>query len=140
LFFALTNKRSGVTIVSQVEHLFRPDVLTGTFICDQQKRAGGNDMKKFLMIGMMLAAFYSGFFGHTLMNARAEEKVQPELNRYYTSIQIRQGDSLWDIANQYSPGSGLSVKEYMKELKQMNDLRNENIHAGEYLTVVYFAE
>jgi len=98
------------------------------------------NMKKFLMIGMMLAAFYSGFFGHTLMNAHAEEKVQPELNRYYTSIQIRQGDSLWDIAKQYSQGSGLSVKEYMKELKQMNGLCNENIHAGEYLTIVYFTE
>lgn len=97
-------------------------------------------MKKFLIIGLMLAAFYSGFFGHTLVNAHAEEKVQSELKRCYTSILIRPGDSLWDIAGQYSRGSGLSVKEYIDELKKINGLRNENIHSGKYLTIVYFTK
>ncbi len=92
------------------------------------------------VILLMILAFCSGFFGHTLLNARAEEKASHSLNRYYTSVQLRQGDSLWDIARQYRAGSGYSCQEYVEELKRMNGLKSEQIHSGEYLTVVYFAE
>lgn len=97
-------------------------------------------VRNLTVILLMILAFCSGFFGHTLLNAHAEEKSVRPLNRYYTSIQLRQGDNLWDIAKQYSDGSGYSVKEYVDELKRMNGLTCEDIHSGEYLTVVYFAE
>lgn len=97
-------------------------------------------MKKLLIVLMMVAAFTFGLFSQTLLNVHAEEEEQPELTRYFTSIQIQRGDSLWDIASRYSQGSGYSVQEYIEELKRMNGLRHENIHSGEYLTVVYFAE
>ena len=47
-------------------------------------------LRNFTVILLMILAFCSGFFGHTLLNARAEEKARPEWNRYYTSVQIRQ--------------------------------------------------
>lgn len=97
-------------------------------------------MKKLLIAFTMAAAFASGLFGRTLLNAHAEEKNQTELARYFTSIQIQKGDSLWDIARRYSEGSGYSVQEYIEELKRMNGLQYDDIHSGEYLTVVYFAE
>ncbi|MGN0158013.1 MAG: LysM peptidoglycan-binding domain-containing protein [Brotaphodocola sp.] len=97
-------------------------------------------LRNLTVILLMILAFCSGFFGHTLLNARAEEKSIRSMNRYYTSIQLRQGDSLWDIANQYSRGTNYSVKEYVNELKKINGLKSESIHSGEYLTVVYFAE
>ena len=75
-----------------------------------------------------------------MMNARAEEAQLPELKRYYTSVQLHKGDSLWDLAEQYRVGSGYSRTEYVEELKRMNGLKSEQIHSGEYLTVVYFAE
>lgn len=93
-----------------------------------------------IVVLLMILAFCSGFFGHTLLNAYAKEKSVQPMNRYYTSIQLRQGDSLWDIADQYSKGSNYSVKEYVNELKKINRLKGEDIHSGEYLTVVYFAE
>ena len=89
-------------------------------------------LRNFTVILLMILAFCSGFFGHTLLNARAEEKARPEWNRYYTSVQIRQGDSLWNLADKY--------QEYIDELKRMNGLKSEQLHSGEYLTVVYFAE
>lgn len=97
-------------------------------------------VRNLTVILLMILAFCSGFFGHTLLNSHAEEKSVRPLKRYYTSIQLRQGDSLWDIAKQYSDGSGYSVREYVDELKRMNGLKGEDIHSGEYLTVVYFAE
>ena len=93
-----------------------------------------------MVILLMILAFCSGFFGHTLLNARAEEKTAVQLNRYYTSVQLRQGDNLWNLADQYYKGSGYSKAEYVEELKRMNGLKSEQIHSGEFLTVVYFAE
>ena len=104
------------------------------------KRTANRRFRSFAIILFMILAFCSGFFGHTLLNARAEEEKAAKLNRYYTSVQLRQGDSLWDIARQYSTGSGYSCREYVEELKRMNGLTSERIHSGEYLTVVYFAE
>ena len=97
-------------------------------------------LRNFTVILLMILAFCSGFFGHTLLNARAEEKARPEWNRYYTSVQIRRGDSLWNLADKYRQGSGYSRQEYIDELKRMNGLKSEQLHSGEYLTVVYFAE
>lgn len=96
-------------------------------------------LRNFTIILLMILAFCSGFFSHTLLNARAEE-ARPELKRYYTSVQLRQGDSLWNLAEQYRKGSGYSRREYVEELKRMNGLKSEQLHSGEYLTVVYFAE
>lgn len=97
-------------------------------------------LRNFITILLIVLAFCSGFFGHTLLSARAEEEQQPQLHRYYTSIQLRQGDSLWNLAEHYRQGSGYSSQEYIDELKRMNGLKSEELHSGEYLTVVYFAE
>ncbi|MCC8126902.1 MAG: LysM peptidoglycan-binding domain-containing protein [Clostridiales bacterium] len=98
-----------------------------------------NNIKNFIIIVLMVLAFCSGFFGHSLLiNAHAEEKTEPGHNRYYTSVQLKKGDSLWNIAKDYADGTGFSTLEYMEELKRLNHLESENIHAGEYLTVVYF--
>ncbi len=98
------------------------------------------NIRNLTVVLLMILAFCSGFFGHTLLNAHAEEQAVQPMNRYYTSIQLRQGDSLWDIADQYSKGSPYSVKEYVEELKKINNLKMDQIHSGEFLTIVYFAE
>jgi LysM repeat protein len=89
---------------------------------------------------MMIAAFCSGFFGHTLLSAHAEEQSGADLVPYYTSIQIQHDDTLWDLAETYAKGSGYTVRQYVDELKRMNHLKSEVIHAGEFLTIVYYAE
>jgi hypothetical protein len=88
----------------------------------------------------MIIAFCSGFFGHTMLSVHAEEEKALSLTPYYTSIQIQHDDTLWDIAREYADGSGYTVRQYVEELKRMNRLQSENIHAGEFLTVVYYAE
>lgn len=105
-----------------------------------RRRLAVRRMRRLMIALLMAAAFCSGFFGHTLLSAHAEEETKPILNRYYTSVQLKKGDSLWDIAHTYAKGSGYTVREYVEELKRMNGLAGEDIHSGEFLTVVYFAE
>ena len=57
---------------------------------------------------------------------------------YYASILIENGDSLWSIASRYASMTHMDVREYVEELKRINRLTTDRIHAGHYLMVVYY--
>lgn len=97
-------------------------------------------MKRLFFLLVVTVMVCSSFFGHNLMSAMAEEQKSVSYNKYYTSIQIKEGDSLWAIAEHYRNHSGKSTEEYLKELKNINRLGEDIIHAGNYLTVAYYAE
>ena len=58
--------------------------------------------------------------------------------RFYTSIVIEGGDSLWSIAEEYRSDAYTSTREYIEDLKQLNGLTSETIHAGQHLIVTYY--
>lgn len=98
-------------------------------------------MKKgLLVIVIVLIMLASSFFGLDLMNVRAEEAGAAVYQKYYTSIEIQSGDSLWTIAERYKDNSGKTTEEFVRELKAMNALGGDTIHTGHYLTVPYYAE
>ncbi len=80
----------------------------------------------------------AGFLGNSIMNTMAGEMEKGAAEKYYTSIEIRKGDSLWSISERYRENSGLTTAQYMNELKNMNGLKEDIIHHGQYLTVMYF--
>ena len=96
-------------------------------------------MRKLFLTLIAVLIFATGFLSHSVLVSMAGEEESSAI-RYYKSICIENGDNLWTIADQYRQGSPMSVEEYVKELKQMNNLREDTIHAGQYLTVVYFQE
>ena len=57
--------------------------------------------------------------------------------KYYTSVQIGAGDTLWSIANEYVSGTSLSVNDYIKEIKRLNNLSSDNITSGQKIMVFY---
>lgn len=52
------------------------------------------------------------------------------LEKYYKSVAIESGDTLYDISQEY----GCTVDE----LKEINDLDSNTIHAGQSLVVIYY--
>lgn len=76
--------------------------------------------------------------GLMMMNVFANSASDFEKEPRYTSIRIENGDSLWSIAARYAESSPMDVREYVQELKRMNQLTDDTIHAGHYLTVVYY--
>lgn len=96
-------------------------------------------MKKYLVMLIVFVMVLSCFFGKTLVMAKAEESGTA-YERYYTDIMIEKGDTLWSIAKTYNTNSGMSIREYIHEVKQINQMVSDNIEAGGYLTVVYFSE
>ena len=96
-------------------------------------------MRKLFLTLIAVLIFATGFLSHSVLISLASEEESSTV-RYYKSVCIQSGDNLWTLADQYRQGSTMTVEEYVKELKQMNNLREDTIHAGQYLTVVYFQE
>lgn len=96
-------------------------------------------MKKYLLVLIMFVMILSCLFGKTLVLASGEERG-PVYNRYYTNIEVQKGDSLWSIAKCYNTNSGMEIREYINEIKQINHLVSDAIDAGDRLTIIYFSE
>lgn len=96
-------------------------------------------MRKWMMTVGVICLFAFLLLGRTVFTAMAGEEPSAPV-RYYKSIQIEAGDSLWGIAQEYCGGGDMSAGEYVRQLKEMNQLEQDTIHAGQYLTVVYFQQ
>lgn len=84
-----------------------------------------------MLILIMVMLTFGGIL--SMANTRPDESAD---GAYYKSISIRQGDSLWSIAGEYSDNCGMDIREYVKEIKRLNSLTSETIHTGEYLIVL----
>ncbi len=67
-------------------------------------------------------------------------KASNNNKKFYTSIQIEEGDTLWTIADRFITSEYDSKKSYIEEVKKMNHLYSDDITSGCYLFVPYYAE
>jgi len=82
-------------------------------------------------------AAYGGFLLGTHASAKSEE-TQSLNKKYYTSIEIQKGDSLWSIAQVYMTDEYESIHDYINELKTINSLESDYINESGFLTVAYY--
>lgn len=60
--------------------------------------------------------------------------------KYYKSIIVSRGDSLWTYAAEYADEDHYdSYQNYIDEVLQMNGLSSESITAGQHLVVPYYS-
>ena len=89
------------------------------------------------MTALILAVCLSVFAGKGLVSAHGNQKESLIDYRYYKSIQVNTGDTLWSIAEEYMDDSYESVYDYIDELKEINNLDSSDIQESHYLTVSY---
>lgn len=100
-------------------------------------------LKRRILISMMsLTLLIMGvLIGSNLLDSsRSEAENSKEIYKYYTSIQVESGDTLWSIADKYVTSEYSDRNTYMKELVALNNLSDTTIHAGQYLTVSYYSD
>ncbi|MDP4182768.1 MAG: LysM peptidoglycan-binding domain-containing protein [Bacillota bacterium] len=51
----------------------------------------------------------------------------------YKAIEVRYGDTLWDIANRYKGDS--EIREYLFEIKKINNIDSSNIFPGDIIKI-----
>lgn len=66
----------------------------------------------------------------------AKKKANRE--KYITTIKIKEGDTLWGIAQDYITKEYHSVKQYISEIKRTNNLTTDTIYEDCYLIIPYY--
>lgn len=57
-------------------------------------------------------------------------------NKYYKSVTIMPGDTLWSLAEEYmDPMQYTDARDYIKELRQINSLDSDSIKSGCHIIV-----
>ena len=92
--------------------------------------------------GLLLIAVVSVLIlAGSSISAFASPQPNEDLQKYYTSIRIEKGDSLWSIADAYVRDSVLSKKEFIREVCRINQIDKDDVlKSGDYLVVVYYSE
>lgn len=92
------------------------------------------------LIFTLLISFLCGItFGSILSNAKGSEEKALDTFKYYKSITIESGDSLWSIASENMSGEYDSIHDYIDEICFINSLNSKQIHAGSSLVIPYYA-
>lgn len=58
--------------------------------------------------------------------------------KYYKSIMVERGDTLWSIATEHTDTSTTTV-DLVNEIKQLNNLHGDTITCGSYLIIPYYS-
>ena len=75
------------------------------------------------------------------MISNAQDQEQGVTYKYYTSVQVESGDSLWKLAEGFKDGHYGSTRDYVDEVVRINHLRDEDsIQSGQYLILPYYSE
>ena len=96
--------------------------------------------KLFVAFVVVLLVSLGILFG-TSVNALASSKTDiASYNKYYTSIQVESGDTLWDISDDFIGNMNIDRTEYIDEICQINGIVQDEIHAGDYIVVPYYSK
>ena len=93
-----------------------------------------------LAIAIILVVALGILLGSSINAMASSEKDISSYNKYYVSIRVESGDTLWTIADEYVEGFNLSKSDYIKEVCQINSISEDNIHAGDYIVVPYYSQ
>lgn len=107
----------------------------------KRKRAREVAKKKMflLMVATILFVLIGGIaIGNNFSSAQVNAEETCEQNKYYKSIYIESGDTLWSIAKDYCTNYSVDIEDYIDEIKQLNNLASDEIHHGQYLMVAYY--
>lgn len=72
--------------------------------------------------------------------SRAETDANQKNCKYYSSIMVKYGDSLWSIASQYMDSNYKNTDDYIEEVIHINHLDGDKVKAGQHLIIPYYLD
>lgn len=106
-------------------------------VASKRRRTVHLEKMTLFAVAFVLAVCLSIFAGNGPVSAHDSQQEEAANYRYYKSIQVNAGDSLWSIAEEYMDDECDSIFEYIEMLKEINHLNSSEIQEGRYLTVAY---
>jgi len=78
---------------------------------------------------------------YNVLVTQATSEIEDISYKYFTSIEVASGDTLWTIAQEYSDTENYdSIDEYIEEVKNMNHMSSDTLMAGQFLIVPYYSQ
>ena len=99
------------------------------------------ELRRHIIMGVLaivlVVSFSLAFFGFGTKAQNSDEEI---LYKYYKSIVVEEGDTLWEYAELYGEENHYSNRqEYIDEVVNMNALKDENITAGQHIILPYYS-
>ena len=91
--------------------------------------------KIFIIAGIILFTVLYILISHKDSPATSASNAS---KKYYKCITIEEGDTLWDIANEYKTEEYASTQAYIDEVLAMNNLNTDVIVDGTNLLIPYY--
>ena len=89
------------------------------------------------MIGVVVLTLFMLSMSAGQINA--ESDLTNNTYKYFTTVYVESGDSLWSIASKYATEGYVDLDAYISEVKQINDLKGMQLQHGSYICIPYYA-
>ncbi|HHU72628.1 MAG TPA: LysM peptidoglycan-binding domain-containing protein [Clostridiales bacterium] len=86
-----------------------------------------------LLIALVLISVF--FIAKTVTAERNSARTKT-----ITSVEIQQGDTLWNIAKAHMTDEYNDINDYIEEIMFSNSLSSDRIHAGNHIIVPYYID
>lgn len=96
------------------------------------------DNVKLAYIGIAVFLLVIVIFCQSFISIAKSYKEAEDTYKYFQSVEIEKGDTIWSIASQYISSEYASMDEYVNEIIELNNLESVEIHTGEYIVVPYY--
>jgi cell division protein YceG involved in septum cleavage len=104
------------------------------------KRAAVVRHQRRVLAIVVITIIFFGILLGTGISALANSDRGNTQYKYYKSICIEEGDTLWDIADEYIKGTNIDHNTYIQEICELNSIYADEIHAGDYIIVSYYSD
>ena len=105
-----------------------------------KREAVVRSQKRFLAIIAIVIISLGILLGTGIRALASSSADVASYNKYYTSIRVEAGDTLWKIADVYTDDFSIDKQEYITEVCQLNSICEDEIHTGDYIVVPYYSK
>ncbi|WP_281813472.1 LysM peptidoglycan-binding domain-containing protein [Vallitalea longa] len=92
-----------------------------------------NRTRKIYVSVVCLCAIF--ILSNCLLGKNYAKGLEIKPNKSYISIMIEENDTLWSISKKNMSKEYYTTKNYIKELKSINNLTSDIIYKGEYIII-----
>lgn len=91
---------------------------------NKQKKSGWS----YFIVLMLTVAFISA-------NIYMDYKNKAYASEQFLKIEVKQGDTIWDLSNIYKGQHKLSTKEFIKQVEELNNMDADLIKGGQTIVL-----